>query len=318
EVARVSFKDNVQGQGVGVENKKLDTKDDGFVLLEGDVQTEVVDGISSISFSGKVHAMREKSMNRTMVIKLLGRKIGYNALINKIYALKKSIMNIKNESYFAKFQDVNGFMKALAKGPQSLTYAHAYCLPSAYATNGTWNGVALSNQLPHNVLRIAGIRPSSNEARILLLNERLLTNGERCRQGMSDDTNCGYEIESNIHNIRDCRFAKSLWKSSILDTVELKVASGPSFLLSHCWRLWKMRDDWRGISVKEDHGRAAAGGVLRGDKGGWIIGYGRSRSYCLVLQVEACGMLDSLEEHGWDLEKTEAESDDLMPMRVRV
>ncbi|MBA0649155.1 hypothetical protein Goklo_016753, partial [Gossypium klotzschianum] len=106
------------GQGVGFENKKLDTKDDGFVLLEGDVQTEVVDGISSISFSGKVHAMREKSMNRTMVIKLLGRKVGYNALINKIYALKKSIMNIKNESYFAKFQDVNGFMKALAKGPQ--------------------------------------------------------------------------------------------------------------------------------------------------------------------------------------------------------
>ncbi|MBA0711837.1 hypothetical protein Golax_010981, partial [Gossypium laxum] len=151
EVARVSFKDNVQGQGVGFENKKLDTKDDGFVLLEGDVQTEVVDGISSISFSGKVHAMREKSMNRTMVIKLLGRKIGYNALINKIYALKKSIMNIKNESYFAKFQDVNGFMKALAK---------------AYATNGTWNGVALSNQLPYNVLRIARIRPSSNEARI--------------------------------------------------------------------------------------------------------------------------------------------------------
>ncbi|MBA0682793.1 hypothetical protein Goari_024486 [Gossypium aridum] len=87
-------------------------------MTQGDVQTEVVDGISSISFSGKVHAMREKSMNRTMVIKLLGRKIGYNALINKIYALKKSIMNIKNESYFAKFQDVNGFMKALAKGPQ--------------------------------------------------------------------------------------------------------------------------------------------------------------------------------------------------------
>ncbi|MBA0586579.1 hypothetical protein Gorai_017314, partial [Gossypium raimondii] len=40
-------------------------------LLNGDVLTEVVDGLPLIQFLERVHALIHKSMNKTIVIKLL-------------------------------------------------------------------------------------------------------------------------------------------------------------------------------------------------------------------------------------------------------
>ncbi|MBA0781550.1 hypothetical protein Gotri_002464 [Gossypium trilobum] len=46
----------------------------------GDVMTELVDGILSITFSERVHKFIERKMIRTIVVKLLGRQIASNAL----------------------------------------------------------------------------------------------------------------------------------------------------------------------------------------------------------------------------------------------
>ncbi|MBA0552291.1 hypothetical protein Golob_023117 [Gossypium lobatum] len=48
-----------------------------------------IDGMPSIKFSDRVHKLMEMSMAWTVVAKLLGRRIGLNALYNRIYALWK-------------------------------------------------------------------------------------------------------------------------------------------------------------------------------------------------------------------------------------
>ncbi|KAK8491244.1 hypothetical protein V6N12_035188 [Hibiscus sabdariffa] len=58
--------------------------DDEVVLLEGDVTRSDVDGLISIQFSKRVQALAMKNLELTVVIKLLGRRIGYNTLRSRL------------------------------------------------------------------------------------------------------------------------------------------------------------------------------------------------------------------------------------------
>ncbi|KAA3467737.1 leucine-rich repeat receptor-like protein kinase PEPR2 [Gossypium australe] len=53
---------------------------------------EIIDGVPSIDFSKRVHSLIEKNMSKTIVVKLFGRKICYNALWNKVCSLWKPTM----------------------------------------------------------------------------------------------------------------------------------------------------------------------------------------------------------------------------------
>ncbi|KAH1033308.1 hypothetical protein J1N35_045482 [Gossypium stocksii] len=82
-----------------------DSESDGnFALLDDDMQTSIVNGVSAINFSNRVKEILFKEMELTVVIKLLGRSIGYNILHNHIISLWKPIslfnlMDIENEYY---------------------------------------------------------------------------------------------------------------------------------------------------------------------------------------------------------------------------
>ncbi|KAG8488979.1 hypothetical protein CXB51_017071 [Gossypium anomalum] len=58
--------------------------DNDFDFLEGDVSMDMVDGMPSIAFSEPIKNILFKEMDLTIVLKLLGRNIGYNALHNYI------------------------------------------------------------------------------------------------------------------------------------------------------------------------------------------------------------------------------------------
>ncbi|PPR98092.1 hypothetical protein GOBAR_AA22580 [Gossypium barbadense] len=73
--------------GLGDENGLADGDD--IELLDGDVSTFFVDGMPATQFSERVYQILERSTAWTMVIKLLGRRIGFNALSNRAYALWK-------------------------------------------------------------------------------------------------------------------------------------------------------------------------------------------------------------------------------------
>ncbi|MBA0585643.1 hypothetical protein Gorai_016411, partial [Gossypium raimondii] len=56
--------------------------EEDFELLESDIVRSSINGIPSIHFSERVNQLLIKDMARTVVIKLLGRNIGYSALYN--------------------------------------------------------------------------------------------------------------------------------------------------------------------------------------------------------------------------------------------
>ncbi|KAH1038326.1 hypothetical protein J1N35_040069 [Gossypium stocksii] len=86
-----SWKECLVGTGLWVKGKvaTMDNFDDGedFELLDVDVMRSSVNGIPSINFSKRVNQILIKDMEYTVVIKLLGRNIGYSTLQNKIYSL---------------------------------------------------------------------------------------------------------------------------------------------------------------------------------------------------------------------------------------
>ncbi|PPR99566.1 hypothetical protein GOBAR_AA21101 [Gossypium barbadense] len=59
-----------------------------FELLEGDVNMSIIDGIPAIDFLDRVKEILFKEMELTIIVKLLGQNIGYNALHNRILFLK--------------------------------------------------------------------------------------------------------------------------------------------------------------------------------------------------------------------------------------
>ncbi|MBA0824695.1 hypothetical protein Goarm_021343, partial [Gossypium armourianum] len=63
-----------------------------------------------------------KNISRLVVVKLLGRKIGYQALLYKVYSLWKPsgpirIMDLENDYFLIKLQSEDNYVRALTEGP---------------------------------------------------------------------------------------------------------------------------------------------------------------------------------------------------------
>lgn len=86
----MSFKECMVGSTGGKHNESMVQEDEYIALIKGDVQKDWIDRVPSICFLERVHTLIEKkNMVKTVVLKLLGRKIRYTALWNKICALWK-------------------------------------------------------------------------------------------------------------------------------------------------------------------------------------------------------------------------------------
>ncbi|MBA0745676.1 hypothetical protein Gogos_008246 [Gossypium gossypioides] len=93
-----------------------------FELLEGDVNTSLIDGVPAITFSNRIKEILFRETELTVVVKILGRNIGYNALYNRIMFLWKpansiQLMDIDNGYFLVKFQDAVDYNRALTQGP---------------------------------------------------------------------------------------------------------------------------------------------------------------------------------------------------------
>ncbi|KAH1129461.1 hypothetical protein J1N35_000839 [Gossypium stocksii] len=95
---------------------------DAFDFIEGDIQKTVVNGVPSITFFDRIHQILLQGMENTVVIKFLGRNIGFSVLQNKIYNMWRPLgtihmMGIENGYFLVKFQNKRDCEKALAEGP---------------------------------------------------------------------------------------------------------------------------------------------------------------------------------------------------------
>ncbi|KAB2078722.1 hypothetical protein E1A91_A06G185000v1 [Gossypium mustelinum] len=80
---------------VGQETNKNVSMEEDFALMDGDVITKMVDGVPSITFLNHVHEYIEHRMTRTIIVKLLGRRIGFNALLSRVSLLWNPMYSIK-------------------------------------------------------------------------------------------------------------------------------------------------------------------------------------------------------------------------------
>ncbi|PPD99575.1 hypothetical protein GOBAR_DD03400 [Gossypium barbadense] len=71
-----------------IERINLQNEED-IELLEGDEKKFFFDGIPSITFFERVHQFIAKHMTRIVVVELLGRKISYLTMANKLQAIWK-------------------------------------------------------------------------------------------------------------------------------------------------------------------------------------------------------------------------------------
>ncbi|KAG8501637.1 hypothetical protein CXB51_004070 [Gossypium anomalum] len=124
---KLSWKDKLLGTKSGVSDKEesgsssIDSEED-IEILEGDIHRSIVNGIPAIDFSERIQHILFKEMERTVVLKLLGRNIGYGTLNNRIYSLWNPskpfhLMDIKNRYFLAKFQSIDDYTKVLTQGP---------------------------------------------------------------------------------------------------------------------------------------------------------------------------------------------------------
>lgn len=67
---------------LSTENENMQT-DEEFVLQEDDAETVMIDGVSLVTFSDRVHQFIARRMARTKIVKLIGRKLSYSSMINR-------------------------------------------------------------------------------------------------------------------------------------------------------------------------------------------------------------------------------------------
>ncbi|MBA0725307.1 hypothetical protein Golax_021903 [Gossypium laxum] len=125
----LSWKDLLMGNKI-IE-QKVDSgsqqSEEDFSLTEGDVKKSVINGIPSIEVSERVHQLLEKEMSTSVVLKLLGRNIGFTALQNRLYGIWRpskpfQLMDIENGYFLAKFQSPEDYEKILFPGLPSHLY----------------------------------------------------------------------------------------------------------------------------------------------------------------------------------------------------
>ncbi|KAL4319974.1 hypothetical protein GQ457_18G005190 [Hibiscus cannabinus] len=101
---------------------------DDIEILEGDITRFMVDGIISIEFSERIQTLAAKSLDQTIVVKLLGHRIGYETLRNKMYELWKpeqpfKLMDIENDYFMVTFHSHLDFLHVLTDDPW-LVFGH--------------------------------------------------------------------------------------------------------------------------------------------------------------------------------------------------
>ncbi|PPR86037.1 hypothetical protein GOBAR_AA34654 [Gossypium barbadense] len=128
----LSWKDKLLRNKSGASNKLgLDNSGAGanedMEFYEGDIHRSIVNGIPAIDFSERIQQILFKEMEHMVVLKLLGRNIGYGALNNRIISLWNTskpfhLMDIENGYFLAKFYSTNDYAKVLSQGLQRFLY----------------------------------------------------------------------------------------------------------------------------------------------------------------------------------------------------
>ncbi|KAL4320218.1 hypothetical protein GQ457_18G015180 [Hibiscus cannabinus] len=132
---KISFMDKLLGGPGGSFGSSSITELDVDVRDE-DVRIGVGNGMPEIWFSNRVHDAIDAKLEKSMIIRLLDRAIGYRALWNRIVALWRpngeiNLIDLDNGYYLVRFAVEDDFHKVFAGGP--------WVIYGSYLTVQPWN-----------------------------------------------------------------------------------------------------------------------------------------------------------------------------------
>ncbi|KAL4325035.1 hypothetical protein GQ457_11G016650 [Hibiscus cannabinus] len=116
-----SFRDMLTGRGSTAGSSPALSELDVEILAE-DVCVSSVDGMPSITFSDRVHNMVDAKLTNAVVVRLLGRNIGYGALLTRIRSLWTpsndiALIDLDNGYFLVRFASAADVTKVLMGGP---------------------------------------------------------------------------------------------------------------------------------------------------------------------------------------------------------
>ncbi|XP_039014276.1 uncharacterized protein LOC120144230 [Hibiscus syriacus] len=102
-------------------NPPVKMHEEEIIFQEGDVTMDILGDYPKISFSNRIHDLIDRNMKQVIITRLLGKKIGYKALINMIHALWKPIGNfnlidLDNDYFLVKFENLKDYTRVLTDG----------------------------------------------------------------------------------------------------------------------------------------------------------------------------------------------------------
>ncbi|KAK8999118.1 hypothetical protein V6N11_070295 [Hibiscus sabdariffa] len=118
-----SFKDLLMRNVTNLPPESEEIIDEEDIIIEdGEVVRSEINGLPSIAFLDRILSLAKKSLGQTVVIELLGRRIGYATLRNKIYELWKpsqliKLMNIENDYFLVSFRTKSDYDRILSEEP---------------------------------------------------------------------------------------------------------------------------------------------------------------------------------------------------------
>ncbi|KAL4362433.1 hypothetical protein GQ457_04G029140 [Hibiscus cannabinus] len=124
---KASYAHMVAKSGSGEERTKsaATLTDEEIVILENDVLVDRCGAIPSIQFSDRVHDQVDRNMRNAVIVRLLGRNIGYKSLWSRMHAIWKPVGDIQlidlDNSYFlVRFAAEKDYTKVLTGGPWTI------------------------------------------------------------------------------------------------------------------------------------------------------------------------------------------------------
>ena len=117
----VSFRDKLLETRMEMEEEFMGKEEDIDIDI-GDVVIEREGFLLAISFSQKVHSQLVKPWQSTVVVKLLGRSIGYKVLCNRLEALWNmshgfSVLDLENNYFLVHFKRESDAQHEPTQGP---------------------------------------------------------------------------------------------------------------------------------------------------------------------------------------------------------
>ncbi|KAI9084807.1 hypothetical protein K1719_033213 [Acacia pycnantha] len=113
-----SFKDKL----LNLDSKAPEDEDDDIVLKQGDVSIGLNGNIPTVDFANHILETLNKKMGLAVVVKLLGRKIGYRQLRTQLQNIWKptgqiKLIDLDEDCFLVRFQDNMDYQNALLIGP---------------------------------------------------------------------------------------------------------------------------------------------------------------------------------------------------------